>query len=121
MKMVTSRLVPVVLVIMSLVLVLSSLAEAGRALRAAGGGSLEAQLGVRFNNQLPEDLKAGDTFEALVLDPAKLHSMGFNKMKRGTKISLKVVTGDGKFMITPVGQAGRNFHLNEQGRVNSIQ
>lgn len=60
---------------------------------------VDAQLGVRFASQLPNNLKAGDKIQAVVLNPEKLAALGFSGLKRGDKITLVQEAQENTFSV----------------------
>lgn len=85
------KTVLVVLIVGGLV----SFAAGGR----VGKPALEAQLGSRFLTSLPQDMKAGQTAEAVINDPSKLAKFGLANLKRGDKIRLIKEAGESNFTV----------------------
>jgi len=67
--------------------------------RRANKRVLEAQLGSRFLVDLPGDMKAGRTAEAIIVDPGKLAKFGLVNLKKGDKIRLIKEAGDSDFTV----------------------
>lgn len=67
--------------------------------RRVGKPALEAQLGSRFLTGLPQDMKAGHTAEAVIIDPAKLAKFGLVNLKKGDKIRLIKGAGESDFTV----------------------
>ena len=91
---------------------LATPAHAGGALRPA----LEAQLGVRLASTPPADAKIGSTFEAVVLDPAKLSARGFGRIQKNDTVILKIVGPNNEFEVQqPTSSVKKRFTLNTKG------
>ncbi|RPI74644.1 MAG: hypothetical protein EHM45_18000 [Desulfobacteraceae bacterium] len=120
----TNKKIPVLLLITAflMVFILSETSYAGRVgrnVRVAKGGPVDAQLGVRFVSQLPENLKPGDSMEAIVLNPAKLKAHGFAGLKRGDRITFIQGQEADVFQIQQ-GTKQRLFKIKANGAVAGL-
>jgi hypothetical protein len=101
---------------------LPAISQAGRLrnarnARIANVSPVDAQLGVRFVSQLPENLKPGDTMEAIVLNPEKLAAHGFTGLKRGDRIVF-IQGQEADVFQVQLGTRQRLFKINANGAVN---
>lgn len=95
--------------IAALILFTAGLSFAGK----AGGAKIEAQLGIRYLNAVPENIRAGAIEQASVVDPAKLAGFGI-KAKRGDVVNLVQGASNGLFRVE-LGTQKKNFSTGETG------
>ncbi len=115
----TNKKIPVLLLITAffIVFILPQVSYAGRVRNVRNAkGPADAQLGVRFVSQLPENLKPGDTMEAIVLNPAKLAAHGFAGLKRGERITFIQGQQADLFQVQQ-GNKLRQFRIHDNGAV----
>ena len=93
--------------------------RAARNARIARTSPVDAQLGVRFVSQLPDNLKPGDTMEAIVLNPAKLAAHGFAGLKRGDRITF-IQGQEAEVFQVQQGTKQRLFKINANGAVTDL-
>lgn len=99
-------------------LCLAALILPARAFGGIGGHSakVEQQLGLRLSTQPTPNARVGDTFEGVVLDPAKLSAFGFQGIKRGDKVTLKITGPHDAFeVLHPSSRLSRSFTFGVQG------
>jgi hypothetical protein len=108
------RFISGALIVFLLVMMAAAISFAGRAGRAA---NVDAQLGIRYLTPLPQQMKAGQSVEAVVIDPGKLAQYGFN-VKRGDKVTLVQGEKQGQFRVIYSGR-GVSFAVGEKGSVTS--
>jgi len=113
--------VRIVTVLAVFIMLFSSAAYGGRVGRAAhtSSDSLSAQLGVRFDSLLPESPQPGQTFQAMVLDPGKLNTLGLQGAKRGDRLTFMVLRGDGKFQVQYKGKV-HMMQMDDKGVVKPM-
>lgn len=102
----------------TLALAVATSATAGR----GGHSALEAQLGVRFAAPLAASPVIGQALEATIVDPAKLNKLGFSGLKRGDKVKLTPLEGEGRFLLQHLRTSQkRNLLLSQEGLVRPDQ
>ena len=94
----------------------TTIAYGGGAMKRTSASAIEAQLGIKMSERLPETVKAGQSFQGTVLNPEKLSQYGFKNLKRGDSVTLKAVNEQGKFSVMSGGQ-NKNFKLGEIGHI----
>lgn len=77
---------------------------------------IDAQLGLRLERDLPDSFTEGDTFDARVVNPAKLMVLGMREVRKGDRVTLKVLP-DGHFQIVRQQKQPHLLQFNKRGRV----
>ena len=98
----------------------TTISYGGGAKNRTSAAAIEAQLGIKISERLPDTVKAGQSFQGTVLSPEKLAQHGFKNLKRGDSVTIKAVNEQGKFNIMSGGQ-NKNFLLGEKGNIGLTQ
>ena len=101
-----------------------------RITQASGGGGengtrispravrIDVQLGLRLERDLPDFFTEGDSFDARVVNPAKLMVLGMREVRKGDRVTLKVLP-DGHFQVIRQQREPHSLQLSPRGRVVS--
>ncbi|MCM3877669.1 MAG: hypothetical protein NEA02_14785 [Thermoanaerobaculia bacterium] len=83
------------------------------------GGRLVNQIGVRLSSRAAAKPKVGDTFQGVVVDPAKLSGFGFNNLKQGDRVTLKITGPNNEFELQRASSPtfSKAFHFDPQGKL----
>jgi hypothetical protein len=77
---------------------------------------IDAQLGIRLDAELPDVFKEDESFDARVVNPAKLMVLGMKGVRQGERVTLKVLS-DGHFQVIRQQSMPYPLQLNPRGRV----
>jgi hypothetical protein len=91
-----------------------------------GGGlarhaeAIEAQLGIRLSEPIPENMRIGSIVNGMIIDDGKLAKFGFRNVKRGDKVKLKLIGEGGKFEVMHGGRL-MNFLMEDKGNIKLVK
>lgn len=92
----------------------------GGAMKAQPSKAIEAQLGIRLAEPIPENMKIGSILNGMIIEDGKLAKFGFGNVKRGDKVRLKLIEEGGKFEVMHGGRV-KNFLMESGGNVKLLR
>jgi hypothetical protein len=116
-----NRIFLVISVVMSLTILTlwATPSHAGR-VTPQSSRAIEAQLGIRLIEPVSENMKIGSIMNGMIIDDGKLQKFGFENVKRGNKVKLKLIGEGGKFEVMHGGRV-KNFLLEGSGNIKLVQ
>lgn len=79
---------------------------------------IDVQLGLLLERDLPDAFTEGDALDARVVNPAKLMVLGMKGVRKGDRVTLKVLP-DGHFQVIRQQREPHSLQLSPQGRIVS--
>jgi hypothetical protein len=109
----------IVLVVSFITLTLLSTYSFGGGL-ARSAEAIEAQLGIRLSEPIPENMRIGSIVNGMIIEDGKLAKFGFRNVKRGDKVKLKLIGEGGKFEVMH-GERRMNFLMEDKGNIKLVK
>jgi hypothetical protein len=83
--------------------------------------AIEAQLGIRLSEPISENMRIGSIANGMIIDDGwKLAKFGFQNVKRGDKVKLKLIEEGGKFEVMH-GERRMNFLMEDKGNIKLVK